>query len=51
MSFELFARAVALILEENADKITTSSQQDGSLNQKQMEEQQYQDEYGNEGEY
>ena len=29
VSFELFARAVALLLEENADKVTTSSQQDG----------------------
>ena len=29
VSFELFARAVALLLEENAEKITTSSQQEG----------------------
>ena len=28
ISFELFARAVALLLEENADKVTTSSQQE-----------------------
>lgn len=27
ISFELFARSVALLLEENADKISTSSQQ------------------------
>ena len=26
ISFELFARSVALLLEENADKISTSSQ-------------------------
>lgn len=53
VSFELFARAVALLLEENADKLTTSSQQEGqgSLNQKQQDDQQYQDEYGAEGEY
>ena len=28
ISFELFARSVALLLEENADKISTSSQQE-----------------------
>lgn len=28
ISFDLFARSVALLLEENADKATTSSQQD-----------------------
>merc|ERR1712060_996715 len=28
ISFELFARSVALLLEENADKVSTSSQQD-----------------------
>lgn len=27
ISFELFARSVALLLEENADKVSTSSQQ------------------------
>ena len=30
VSFELFARAIALLLEEHAEKITTSSQQDGA---------------------
>ena len=28
ISFELFARSVALLLEENADKVSTSSQQE-----------------------
>jgi hypothetical protein len=28
ISFELFARAVALMLEENTDKVSTSSQQE-----------------------
>ena len=30
ISFELFARSVALLLEENADKISTSSQQEAA---------------------
>ena len=30
VSFELFARALALLLEEPAEPITTSSQQDGA---------------------
>ena len=29
VSFELFARAVALLIEINADKLTTSSQNEG----------------------
>jgi len=29
VSFELFARAVALLIEVNADKLTTSSQNEG----------------------
>ena len=33
ISFELFARSVALLLEENADKISTSSQQEAAGDQ------------------
>lgn len=40
ISFELFARSVALLLEENADKISTSSQAE----QAQQEAEEYYDE-------
>lgn len=33
ISFELFARSVALLLEENADKVSTSSQQNADQDQ------------------
>lgn len=33
ISFELFARSVALLLEENADKVSTSSQQEAQADQ------------------
>lgn len=35
ISFELFARSVALLLEENADKISTSSQHEQNQDQEQ----------------
>ena len=35
ISFELFARSVALLLEENADKVSTSSQQNAEQEQEQ----------------
>lgn len=41
ITFEVFARCVALLLEENADKISTSSQQN--------EEEQGDEEYDQEG--
>ena len=47
ISFELFARSVALLLEENADKISTSSQQDPPQDQ----EAYYGDEIDGENEY
>ncbi len=47
ISFELFARSVALLLEENADKISTSSQQDPPMDQEAM----YGDEVDGNNEY
>ena len=38
ISFELFARSVALMLEENTDKVSTSSQQEQREMQQYMEE-------------
>jgi len=57
ISFELFARSVALLLEENADKVSTSSQADREQQQyldgeseNQIPESQEGDPYGQEGE-
>ena len=45
ISFELFARSVALLLEENADKVSTSSQQNAEQEQQQQDDEAY---YGEE---
>jgi len=50
ISFELFARSVALLLEENADKISTSSQQNHG-DQGEGEEEGYYGDEVNEAEY
>ena len=44
ISFEVFARCVALLLEENAEKVSTSSQQND-------DQQELEDPYGQEVEY
>lgn len=48
VSFELFARAVAFLMEDAADKVTTSSQQEGSGHAQQMP---YDEQYEDDGYY
>ena len=45
ITFEVFSRCVALLLEENAEKVSTSSQQNY-----QEDMQEYEEMYGQEGE-
>lgn len=55
ITFEVFARCVALLLEENADKVSTSSQQNVDDHGEEYEEDMYgqevQDIYGEEDPY
>jgi len=55
ITFEVFARCVALLLEENADKVSTSSQQNMEEQEGEYDDgmygQEMQDPYGEEDPY